>query len=185
MKEILHNLFVGNQVDYDGSSFNDEWSFVLAAKEPWHRKMVGYTGRACDKAHPEYLMARRYNILVLNLVDAPKAEFFDKRIIDAALDFIEEQLNASKKVLICCNQGESRSPSIVLLYLIKQGIIKGSTFENCEAAFMKVYPEYNPGAGIRGFVKEHWREYSFSEYIIGYDLGAPGGDIYVKKEITK
>lgn len=29
-----------------------------------------------------------------------------------------------------------------------------------EAEFMQIYPEYNPGAGIRGFMKEHWREYT-------------------------
>jgi hypothetical protein len=156
---IIHNLFVGNQAYYENQDFDDGWAFVLAAKEPWHRSAIGYTGRACDKAHPEYLIARRDNKLILNLVDAPKAEFFDKRIIDAALEFIYEQLDAGKSVLIACNKAESRSPSIALLYLIKHGIIKGDTLEDCEAQFMKVYPEYNPGAGIRGFVKEHWNEY--------------------------
>jgi hypothetical protein len=159
-EEVKRKLFVGSQKDYEESYFvPEQWGIVLAAKEPWHRQAIGYTGRACDKTHSEYLMARRDNKLILNLVDAPKAEFFDKRIIDAALDFIYEQLNIAKNVLIVCNQGESRSPSIALLYLIKHGIIKGDTLEDCEAEFMKVYPEYNPGAGIRGFVKEHWREY--------------------------
>jgi hypothetical protein len=160
MREIFPKLFVGSQKDYEESYFvPEQWGIVLAAKEPWHRQAIGYTGRACDKAHLEYLMARRVNKLILNLVDAPKAEFFDKRIIDAALEFIEEQLNTGKSVLICCNQGESRSPSICLLYLIKQGIIKGDTFSDCEAEFMQIYPEYNPGEGIRGFMKEHWEEY--------------------------
>jgi len=31
--------------------------------------------------------------------------------------------------------------------------------EDAEAEFLKVYPEYNPGAGIRGFMNEHWRYY--------------------------
>lgn len=160
MKEVFPKFYVGNQVQYEGGGFNqDEWSFVLAAKEPWHRSVIGYTGRACDKSHPEYLMARRANKLILNLVDAPKAEFFDKSIIDAALDFIEEQLSVGKKVLTACNEGKSRSASICLLYLVKHGIIKGATLEDCEAEFMKVYPEYNPGAGIRGFMKEHWQSY--------------------------
>lgn len=160
MREVFTNLFVGNQNDYIGVMFErDKWGFVLAAKEPFHRKALGYTGRACEKTDPEYLMARRDEMLILNLVDAPRAEFFDKKIIDAALDFISDQIFNNKNVLICCNQGESRSPSIALLYLIKQGHIKGDTIEDCEAEFMKIYPEYNPGAGMRGFVKEHWRDY--------------------------
>jgi hypothetical protein len=160
MREVLHRIFVGSQKDYEESYFvPEQWGIVLAAKEPWHRQAIGYTGRACDKSHAEYLMAKRDNKLILNLVDAPKAEFFDKRIVDAALDFIEENFKTGKSVLVVCNQGESRSPSIVLLYLIKQGIIKGDTFSDCEATFMNLYPEYNPGAGIYGFMKEHWREY--------------------------
>ena len=160
MREVFDGkLFVGNQADYENGNFNDEWAFCLAAKEPFHRSVIGYTGRACDKSHPEYLMALRGNRLILNLVDAPKAEFFDKGIIDAALAFIDARLNAGFRVLIVCNKGESRSPSICLLYLIKHRFIIGETLEDCEAEFMKVYPEYMPGAGMRGFVKEHWKEY--------------------------
>ena len=161
MKDVFEGrLFVGCQADYESGGFGQgSWSFCLAAKEPWHRSELLYTGRAAPKDHPEYLMARRDNKLILNLVDAPKAEFFDKHIIDAALDFIDEQLKLGKKVLTACNKGKSRSPSIALLYLIKHGIIKGDTLEDCEAEFMKVYPEYMPGTGMRGFVKQNWREY--------------------------
>lgn len=160
MREVHERLFVGCQGVYSESN-QEGWSFVLAAKEPWHRSVIGYTGRACVKDHPEYLMARRDNKLVLNLVDAPKPEFFDKRIIDAALDFIEEELAKGKKVGIFCNVGESRSASIALLYLIKHGLIEGDTLEDYEAEFLKIYPEYNPGAGIRGFVKENFKLYKY------------------------
>ena len=160
MKEVYKNLFVGNQSDYETVKDNEDFSFVLAAKEPWHRQAIGYTGRACDKNNDEYLMSYKENKLILNLVDAPKPEFFDKRIIAASLNYFDLQIEFGQKVLICCNKGESRSPSIALLYLIKQGIIKGETFEDCEAEFMKVYPEYNPGEGIRGFCKLNWQSYA-------------------------
>lgn len=160
MKEVSENIYVGNQADYeDGTFIPSEWSFLLAAKEPWHRSALGYTGRAAAKDDPEYLIARRDNKLILNLVDAPKSIFFDKKVIDAGLDFIEEQLNEGKNVLICCNKGESRSASIALLYLIKHDLIEGDTLEDCEAEFLKLYPDYNPGEGMRGFVKENFEEY--------------------------
>lgn len=161
MKEIIENLYVGNQEDYETKVFiPSEWSFVLAAKEPWHRQTLGYTGRAASKDDPEYLMAKRDNKLILNLVDAPRPEFFNKDIIDAGLDFIKEELNKGKKVLVCCNQGESRSPSIALLYLVKYKYIDVDTLEEAESEFLKLYPNYNPGAGMRGFVKENWDKYN-------------------------
>mgnify|MGYP001408395770 CR=1 FL=1 len=160
MKEIITNLYVGNQEDFETGIFiPSEWSFLLAAKEPWHRQALGYTGRAAAKDDPEYLMAKRDNKLILNLVDAPKSIFFNRDVIDAGLDFIKAQLNEGKKVGVFCNQGESRSASIGLLYLITSGHINTDTLEDAEAEFLKLYPEYNPGTGIRGFVKENFEVY--------------------------
>jgi hypothetical protein len=168
IREVFPNLYCGDINAYPPASspLMPEWAVVHACKDPMHRSMVGYTGRGCPKESPEYLWAERGNRLALNIVDAPKPEFFDKVMIDKALDFIDEKLKAGMKVLVHCNQGESRSPSIALLYVLSRGIKStgeylrdGDTLEDCEAEFMKVYPEYNPGAGIRGFMKEHWQSY--------------------------
>lgn len=158
MKEVIEGLFVGNENDV-GEIELRELAIVHACKEPFHRQLLGYTGRGAPKDHPEYLWAERGNRLYMNIVDAPKSIFFDKSLIDKALDFIHEKLNQGLKVLVHCNEGFSRSPSIALLYLVKHGLIEGNTLEDAEAEFLKLYPEYNPGAGIRGFVKEHFEEY--------------------------
>lgn len=170
MKEVFENLYCGN--DNDWLSLEKEhisespvdqptngWAVLHTCKEPHHRAILGYTGRGAPKEDPEYLWAERDKRLALNIVDAPKPEFFDKGMVDKALDFIGQKLSERLKVLVHCNEGFSRSPSICLLYLISQGAIIGGTLEDCEAEFMKLYPEYNPGAGIRGFMKEHWGEY--------------------------
>jgi len=161
MKEVYKDLYVGNQQDYENKCFDDSFSFLLAAKEPFHRQALNYSGRACPKDNPEYLWAYRDrgSKLILNIVDASSSLFFNKDMIDEALDFIEEELFKGKNVGIFCNKGESRSASLALLYLIKHGIIKGETLEDCEVEFLRVYPEYNPGSGIREFVKEHFKEY--------------------------
>lgn len=169
MRQVYRNLWCGSDQDricltddFPGTDFWQPvggWAIVHAAKEPCHRAFVGYTTRGCPKDSPEYLWAERGNRLALNMVDAPKPEFFAKPMIDKALSFIEQKLDEGFYVLVHCNQGESLAPSICLLYLIKHGIIKGNTLEDCEAEFMKIYPEYMPGAGIREFMKEHWREY--------------------------
>ena len=161
MREVCNNLFCGSEDDFVMNPECREFAVLHACKEPYHRIYVGYTGRGCPKDSPHYYWAYfGEGRLALNIVDAPKSEFFYKPMIDEGLDFIEKMLKEGYKVLVHCNQGESRAPSICLLYLIKHGIIKGETLEDCEAEFMKVYPEYNPGEGIRGFVKEHWKEYA-------------------------
>lgn len=162
MKEVISNLYICSQIDLETHVFDEKnCSFVLAAKNPFHKEAVGYTGKSCDKNHPEYLIASRGNKLILNMVDAPYSIYFDKGMIDTALDFIKDELNKGKTVYTVCNEGRSRSASIVLLYLIKQGIIQCETLEDCEVEFLRLYPDYNPGKGIRDFVKEHFKEYAF------------------------
>lgn len=171
MKEIIEGLFVGNEND----AFNMETEYISgvevaqptngfavchACKEPFHRQLLGYTTKGAPKDHPEYLYAERENRLFMNIVDAPKSIFFDKGMIDKALDFIHEKLNQGLKVLVHCNEGFSRSPSIALLYLIKHNLIDGDTLEDAEAEFLKLYPEYNTGTGMRSFVKENWDCYN-------------------------
>lgn len=158
MRKILNELYVGNEIDYRAMECKC-WRFVLAAKEPWHREALQYTSRSAPKDSTEYLYAIRDNKLILNMVDAPSGLFFDKGMIDTALEYIGNGLKEGKTVMIACNKGESRSASLGLLYLIKTGHIKGETLEDCEAEYLKIYPEYNPGKGIREFMKEHLGEY--------------------------
>lgn len=165
MKEILSGFYIGEDIDAEFVLENkdlDEWAIVHACKEPYHRRLLGYTSRGAPKDSPEYLFAERGNRLYMNIVDAPKPIFFDKGMIDKALDFIHEKLNEGLNVLVHCNEGFSRSPSIGMLYLVKHNLIDGRTLEDVEAEFLKLYPNYNPATGIRGFVEENWHLYKYN-----------------------
>lgn len=161
MKEIYPNLYVGNQEDYDYHvAHQDGWFVVHACKEPYHRQALGYTGRAAPKTHPEYLIAHRGHRLILNMVDADDPAYIPKEIIDAALEFIHEHLSAGERVLVHCNEGMSRSPSIAMLYLAKYtDRIPRSSLLEAEAVFQQIYPMYNPKPGIRGFLMMNWSQY--------------------------
>lgn len=160
MIEIYPHLWIGNEHDYEtGVKGKSEWVIVHACKEPYHRQLLGYTSRGAPKDHPEYLIARRENRLFLNLVDVPNPAFFDKSIIDAALKFVEEGLQNRKEVLVHCNLGESRSPSIGLLYLATHTDCLPKDFEAAENTFRQIYPYYNPSTGIRGFMRQNWENY--------------------------
>jgi hypothetical protein len=164
MIEIYSNLYIGNQQDYESAvKGQDGWSVVHACKEPYHRQALGYSGRAAPKTHPEYLIARRDNRLILNLVDAPDPAYIPKEIIDAALAFIAAELDKGQRVLVHCNQGESRSPAIGLLYLATHTEqLPRATLVDAESVYRSIYPLYNPAGGMRGFLLAHWEEYTCS-----------------------
>jgi len=161
MIEVHPNLFVGDEKDYEfGVARQEGWAIVHACKEPYHRLALGYRGRGAPKHHPEYLVARRGNRLILNIVDVDNPAFFDKEMIDAALDFIAEALAQGSRVLIHCNQGESRSPAMALLYMAARlGALPTESLEAAEDQFRTLYPGYNPKPGIRGHLHRYWHEY--------------------------
>lgn len=159
MIEVMPDLFVGSQDDYEGRvKGRSDWSVVQACKEPYHRQALGYSGRAAAKTHPEYLVARRGNRIILNMVDSEEAKYFSKEIFDPAISFIKKNIGRTK-VLVHCNQGQSRAPSIAMLYMAIEGLIPNESFAAAEAAFRKIYSGYSPAAGIRQFIKSHWAFY--------------------------
>ncbi|WP_165750431.1 dual specificity protein phosphatase family protein [Cellulophaga sp. Z1A5H] len=158
MVEIEKNLFVGNLINYLELQFDSEFYFVQACKEPCHRKALGYTGRTPEKNHPEYLIAYRERRIILNMIDPPTGKYFENILFESSLVFIDENLNKGKKVLIHCNQGISRSPSIGMLYLATKEKIRNGNFDLAKDDFMKIYPDYQP-SGIREFLTKNWNHY--------------------------
>ncbi len=162
MIEVHQNLFVGNQIDYDFEvSRENGWAVVHACKEPYHRQLLGYRGRAAPKDHPEYLLARRDDELTLNIVDVNNPAFFSKEeMIEPALDFIDEALSRGLKVLVHCNLGESRGPSLALLYMAARlGALPSESLEAAEQKFRSIYPFYNPKFGLREHLRQNWESY--------------------------
>jgi protein-tyrosine phosphatase len=163
MKEIIPGLFVGNGADYPTVQYNTNWSVISAAKEPWHREALGYTGRGAPKEDPEYLVAYRPRHMIMNLVDPNDAKWIPRELIDAALDEIVIKLDDGFEVLVHCNQGESRAPSIVLLYLLSQGRAEFAGCENGDEVMdvfrQEFYEDYNPSEGFTQFVRENWKSY--------------------------
>ena len=158
MIEVYKGIWVGTADDYEDEVKGQKgWAVVHACKEPYHRKLIGYKGRGCPKSHPEYLYADRGDRLYLNMVDVPDKKFYSDEMIGKALDFIYQKWEVEHKdVLIHCNRGVSRSPSLALLFFVRSGILEGETLEDIIEQFKEVYPDYNPGQGILGYVEDCW-----------------------------
>lgn len=158
MKEIYPDLHIGSQEDYERIvKFQEDWFVIHACKEPYHRQALGYSGRSVSKDHPEYLIARRGEHLILNLIDADTPAYIPKMIIDEAIKAIHNNIQ-EKKVFVHCNQGMSRSATIGLLYLKVVHVINDD-FAEAEKEYLQIYPWYNPGNGMRMFAAQNWSNY--------------------------
>jgi len=155
MTEVFENLFVGNDLDCK-SSKDDSWAVIHACKIHCHKKAVGYKGNL-KPTHPYYLIFEKDNHLFLNMVDMEQAllPVYTDPIMKAAMSFIDKHIS-EKKVLVHCNQGGSRAPSIALLYLARIGQIANDNYNNAAIDFKTIYPLYNPGHGISIYMNKHW-----------------------------
>ncbi len=159
MIEVYNNLYVGSQADEEAIHSQVGWFFIHACKEPYHRQALGYTGRGAPKGHPEYLIARRPGRLILNLVDADDMTYIPKQVIRLAVEEIHQQIS-SNKVLVNCNQGHSRSPTIAFLYMLKYAeTFHTKSLDEALSAFRSIYTAYSPARGMGDFVKASWRDF--------------------------
>lgn len=160
MIEIFQNLFVGSQQDEADVRGRVGWYVIHACKEPYHREALGYTGRAASKSHPEYLIASRPGRLILNIVDVADVAYIPPEIIDTAIAAIQRNITTTK-VLVHCNQGLSRSPTIAFLYLAKHtDRYRLMDFSSAVDEFRRIYPAYAPAVGVFEYARLNWSKYA-------------------------
>ncbi|XP_021967868.1 dual specificity protein phosphatase 19-like [Folsomia candida] len=83
--------------------------------------------------------------LVLDVFDETNFDLLSSPIISEALEYIHKCKLQNDRLLVHCNAGLSRAPSIVMLYLMKMENLKFETvFKQIKAA----RPHANPNAGF-------------------------------------
>jgi len=128
---------------------------VHACKSPCHQRSVGYTG-SLSPMHPHYLVLRDPYDLYLNIIDPPVPLFKIETFVQFLL-FAGEHHDRGASVLIHCNQGESRAPTLALLFLAKHlRVIPNGSFSDAKDVFASLYAGYRPGAGIQQFLTTNW-----------------------------
>jgi predicted protein tyrosine phosphatase len=131
---------------------------IHACKEPCHRRAVGYSTRTIAKTYPSYLVHERGHHLYLNLIDPPQPLFM-MASFEAFLSFVDREI-AERDVLIHCNQGESRAPSLALLYMAKRlRSLPNETYVTAASAFRQRFP-YNPGQGVKDWLTTSWHKFT-------------------------
>lgn len=155
---IIDQLYVGDDDGYSRVKDKEGWSFLRACKygPGGHQQTLGYTTPGAPKG-PNYLFVKKGNLLALNILDLEDPAMIPQELIDKGLNYIHERISAGDKVLVACNQGHSRSASIILAYL-RAADGMGDSFIRAEKLFKHICPSYDPGTGMRSHVREMWRD---------------------------
>jgi len=156
MIKVYERLYVG--CDHECFESKEGWVTVHACKSPCHQRAVGYRGNLPSN-HPNYLVLERKNNIYLNMIDPPRPLFM-MPLFTEFLKFTRYYWNEGKNIFIHCNKGESRAPSLALLFLAKEvGKISNDSFEKAKEEFIKIYPGYTPGIGIQTYLSDNWEKF--------------------------
>ena len=149
MIEIYNNLYIGEDIDCEACTSDSGFSIVHACQS-CHQRLVKIKG-------PLPYIYEDGSHLYLNLVDSPFELPADltNPMFKNAINFIYRELQ-NKKVLVHCNFGYSRSPSIGMIYLAATGTIPNNDFDVTVNEFVKLYPKYGPGTGITLYLLRNW-----------------------------
>jgi protein-tyrosine phosphatase len=126
---------------------------VHACRMPCFRRAVAYPDNLPETPH-HHLICERGHHLFLNLIDPPEPRFA-MPCFQAFLRFVDREIS-DREVLIHCNWGESRAPSLALLYMAKRlGTLPDDSYERAAEAFRSQFP-YRPGQGISHWLAGNW-----------------------------
>ena len=150
MQHIYKNIYCGNELDAFQVLDSNDWVILHCCKDPFHKRMVGYTGNLPPN-HPNYKYKISGARMALNLVDmdtfSPNYLEFNFEMFSASFAFLDS-FDTNKNILIHCNQGESRGPSLTILYLKHLGYFSSDSFFTALDKFKTIYPAYSPRKNI-------------------------------------
>ncbi len=153
-----HKIYIGTKEEYQIAKQKD-MKIVCALNRAngfvTHQSVVGWQGRGCNKENPYYLFKKEADVIYLNMIDGDDPKYVNDEMIDPALSFINQHIEQGNEVFIYCSLGESRSPSIALMYLLENNLIEKS--ENTINVFkQEYYPNYSPKNGNLLYIKNRW-----------------------------
>jgi len=92
------------------------------------------------------------------MIDPPQPLFMMPLFIEF-LKFAIKHWNNGMNLFIHCNKGESRAPSLALLFLAKKmNSIRNGSYDQAREDFVKIYSAYMPGAGIQIYLRNNWEK---------------------------
>ena len=158
MVEIIKQLYVGDDASYEKTKGQSGWSWLRCCKEGpgGHRQTLHYESLGAPRGK-NYLWVRKGNLLALNLIDVEDPQMIPDEVLDTGVAFIKERMDAGDRVLVACNAGMSRGPTIAMLFLRTIGELD-QPFNRARHIFKTLYPKYSPGHGMLFHAMNRWDE---------------------------
>ncbi len=115
----------------------DGCAVVHACKSPCHQEAIGYRG-TLPVDDRSYLALETPHNLYLNLIDPP-TPLFRVESFRHFRDFaMSTYVDGHQALLIHCNQGESRAPSLAMLFLAKDlHVLPDDSYASAVEAFQR------------------------------------------------
>jgi hypothetical protein len=157
LEEIISRLYVGDEEAVPEATRRG-YSILAACKDgspDCHRAVLGYTTLGAPKDENYYFYRSDAKHMALNLIDVDNPDYIPDEAIDAGLQFMKERYDAGDKVFSHCIAGHTRGPLMMLAFLRTIGEMP-SGFLASERKFRALYPEYDPGRGMRVHVRARW-----------------------------
>ena len=153
--KLTDNLFIGDDTFCQPGGSNIA---IVHGCKTCHARVLNYKG-SLPPSHAYYLLYPQPYNLYCNLIDPP-IPLFKIESFKGFLNWTMPHVEKGRPILIHCNSGTSRAPSLALVLLSKgQHLITDESFEAARAEFMEKYlPDYQPGLGITKFLQENWGE---------------------------
>lgn len=152
MISIIDKLYIGSETDCLNK--NNKWAIIHACKYPCYENKL----LEIQPHNSNYLKIEEPNNLYLNIIDPPYP-LFKLETFQIFLGFTTMHWNNNQTILIHCNQGFSRAPSLALVFLAKYlKYIDNSSYDVAKHEFLKLFPQYKPNTGIKNYLRVHWHE---------------------------
>jgi predicted protein tyrosine phosphatase len=155
MEEVIKNLWLGSDEDVPEAKKRGYARLCVCKDGPdSHRSMLGYTTLGAPLDH-NYLVARKGDVMALNIIDHPDPKMIPEEALLTGITFIHDMLSKGKKVFVHCNQGISRSPTLVMMYLRTIGELD-QDYPRAKKIFDTLYPKHDPGKGMAYHARALW-----------------------------
>lgn len=136
MRKITENLYLG-----DRNSAPGDTKLRISCAEEMYEGTTGtkfyQTGRVTYVSFEDYPFE------------------LDKDLVLKSILEIENNID-SKKIYVHCLWGVNRSASLVFMYMVRSGKLKGNTYEESQRLFHEIYPNHSPNPGWKAFLRKNY-----------------------------
>lgn len=155
---IYPHLRVGGDDAYERLKNEENWSFLRCCKygPGGHQRTLDYHTLAAPEGS-EHFVVKRGHLMALNMLDLDDPHYVDPDMIFTGLEFVKQELEAGREVLISCNAGLSRGPTVGLMFLRYIGDLPHAYLHSVRL-FYHIYRQYRPSQGIEQFARNVWSQ---------------------------